>query len=45
VLTIFCSGAVSHIDTFDYKPELVKRDGQPLPATRSSSRSRERTGT
>jgi Protein of unknown function (DUF1501) len=31
VLTIFCSGAVSHIDTFDYKPELVKRDGKPLP--------------
>src|SRR5438309_6971911 len=31
VLTIFCSGAVSHLDTFDYKPELVKRSGQPLP--------------
>ena len=31
VLVIFCSGAVSHLDTFDYKPELVKRDGQPLP--------------
>ena len=31
VLVIFCSGAVSHVDTFDYKPELVKRDGQPLP--------------
>jgi hypothetical protein len=31
VLTIFCSGAVSHVDTFDYKPELAKRDGQPLP--------------
>jgi hypothetical protein len=31
VLTIFCSGAVSHLDTFDHKPELVKRDGQPLP--------------
>src|SRR5262245_43058106 len=31
VLMIFCSGAVSHIDTFDYKPELVKCDGQPLP--------------
>jgi hypothetical protein len=31
VLTIFCSGAVSHLDTFDYKPELIKRDGQPLP--------------
>jgi hypothetical protein len=33
VLTIFCSGAVSHVDTWDYKPELVKRDGQPLPST------------
>jgi hypothetical protein len=31
VLVIFCSGAVSHLDTFDHKPELVKRDGQPLP--------------
>lgn len=33
VLMIFCSGAVSHVDTFDYKPELVKRDGQPLPGS------------
>jgi hypothetical protein len=31
VLMIFCSGALSHVDTFDFKPELVKRDGQPLP--------------
>jgi hypothetical protein len=31
VLHIFCSGACSHLDTFDYKPELVKRHGQPLP--------------
>src|SRR5262245_57599974 len=31
VLMIFCSGAVSHVDTFDYKPELVKRHGQPMP--------------
>jgi uncharacterized protein (DUF1501 family) len=30
-LVIFCSGALSHVDTFDYKPELVRRDGQPLP--------------
>src|ERR1051326_269766 len=29
VLVIFCSGAVSHVDTFDYKPELIKRHGQP----------------
>jgi hypothetical protein len=33
VLMIFCSGAVSHIDTFDYKPELIKRDGQPMPGS------------
>lgn len=31
VLMIFCSGALSHIDTFDWKPELVKRDGQMMP--------------
>ena len=31
VLHVFCSGACSHLDTWDYKPELVKRDGQPLP--------------
>ena len=33
VLMIFCTGAVSHVDTWDYKPELVKRDGQQLPGT------------
>lgn len=31
VLLIFCSGACSHLDTWDYKPELIARDGQPLP--------------
>src|SRR5690606_15508295 len=31
VLIIFCSGAVSQLDTFDYKPELIKRHGQPMP--------------
>src|SRR5271157_4354510 len=31
VLHIFCSGACSQLDTWDYKPELVKRHGQPLP--------------
>src|ERR1700760_3145290 len=31
VLQIFCPGAASHIDLWDYKPELEKRDGQPLP--------------
>src|SRR5262250_2830010 len=31
VLLIFCSGACSHIDAWDYKPELIKMDGQPMP--------------
>ena len=31
VLWLFCSGACSHLDTWDHKPELLKRDGQPLP--------------
>jgi hypothetical protein len=31
VLHIFCSGACSQLDTFDYKPELIRRDGQPMP--------------
>jgi hypothetical protein len=31
VLMLFCSGAVSHVDTFDYKPRLVKQSGRPLP--------------
>jgi hypothetical protein len=31
VLQIFCPGAVSHLDTFDYKPELVKHHGEPMP--------------
>jgi hypothetical protein len=31
VLVIFCSGAVSHVDSWDYKPELIKRNGTPMP--------------
>src|SRR5439155_26178904 len=31
VLVIFCSGALSHVDVWDYKSELIKRHGQPLP--------------
>jgi hypothetical protein len=35
VIQIFCSGAVSHLDTWDYKLELVKRHGQPMPGAAS----------
>src|SRR5947199_949308 len=33
VLLIFCSGACSHLDTWDYKAELIKRSDQPMPAS------------
>ena len=31
VLVVFCPGAVSHVDTFDYKPMLAKLHGQKPP--------------
>jgi hypothetical protein len=31
VLVIFCSGACSQLDSWDYKPELIKRHGEALP--------------
>lgn len=31
IIFLFMHGGVSHVDTFDYKPELQARDGQRLP--------------
>lgn len=31
VLMVFCTGALSHVDSFDYKPELIKRHDTPMP--------------
>jgi len=31
MLIIFCAGAVSHVDSFDYKPELYVHDGKVPP--------------
>ena len=31
VVFVFMHGGPSHVDTFDYKPELVRLHGQPLP--------------
>jgi len=31
VVMIFCAGAVSQLETWDYKPELITHDGKPLP--------------
>jgi hypothetical protein len=33
VVMVFCSGALSHLDSWDYKPELIKRHGQPMPGS------------
>jgi hypothetical protein len=30
VVQVFCPGGVSHVDTFDYKPELEKQHGQAM---------------
>ncbi|MFN7946207.1 MAG: DUF1501 domain-containing protein [Blastocatellia bacterium] len=30
VIFIFCYGGVSHVDTFDPRPELTRRHGQPM---------------
>ncbi len=30
VIQVFCTGGVSHLDTFDYKPELVRSDGKEM---------------
>jgi hypothetical protein len=33
VIQIFCPGGLSHLDTFDHKPELEKRAGTPFDTT------------
>lgn len=31
VIYLHLTGSPPHLDLYDYKPELVKRDGQPCP--------------
>ena len=31
VIVIFCAGAVSQLETWDYKPKLIEWDDKPLP--------------
>ena len=33
VIHLFMAGGPSQLDLFDYKPELARRDGQPIPAS------------
>ena len=32
IIYLFMSGGPSHLDLFDYKPELIKRNGEKMPA-------------
>ena len=32
VIFLFMHGGPSHVDTFDYKPALIRDSGKPLPA-------------
>ncbi|MBB5035892.1 DUF1501 domain-containing protein [Prosthecobacter dejongeii] len=36
VLILFCSGAVSHLDSWDWKPELLRMDGKPMPGAKEN---------
>lgn len=38
VIHLFMNGGPSHVDTFDYKPELQRRNGQALPVTLPTER-------
>lgn len=33
VIFLFMEGGPSHVDTFDYKPELIRRAGESMPAS------------
>ncbi len=37
VIWVFVNGGHSHVDTWDYKPELIKLDGKPLPTLDKNS--------
>jgi hypothetical protein len=36
VIYLCMAGGPSHLESFDYKPELARRDGQPMPASVTS---------
>ena len=36
VIWLYMSGGPSHLETFDYKPELARRSGQPMPESVTS---------
>ena len=43
VIFIYATGGVSHVDTFDYKPQLEKDHGKPIVASRWLNKSGEFT--
>src|SRR5262245_52456541 len=43
VIFLFMNGAPSHVDTFDPKPALTRRNGQPLPESFQGGSNRRNT--
>ena len=38
VIFLYMQGGVSHLDTFDYRPELARQQGNPLPTSLNQGR-------
>lgn len=45
VLQVFLTGGISQVDSFDYKPELIRRHGKPMPDSDSIDTFNSRIGT
>lgn len=44
VILLFLEGGLSHVDTIDYKPELIRRRDQPMPLSATPKKIREGKG-
>ena len=44
VIFLFMYGGISHVDTLDYKPELKRLDGQPVPDSIKQLKKNDRIG-
>jgi hypothetical protein len=45
VLQVFLTGGISQVDSFDYKPELIRHHGEPMPGADSIDTFNSRIGT
>lgn len=45
ILQVFLTGGISQVDSFDYKPELIRQHGKPMPGADSIDTFNSRIGT